>query len=585
MDALRLAAEAGDAEAMSDLGATYAVGSEGLPQDDAEAFRWFTRSADLGSSLAKLNLAGCYRDGRGCDVDDARAMDLYVEAASNPADPAACDAMERIGEAYRTGTCGVAVDHAEAARWFRRGADAGSVECAYRRGVCLATGEGVEMHVQNAAEAFRVAAASGHVGAALDYGHCLMRGIGVGVDKKRACRLYAAAADAGHAEAMFHLGMAHLQGRGATQQERLAAKWLLAAAEAGHPEAMLEYARMTAAGAPPGVPKNVRAATEWYARAADAGVAEAAAALGAAHCAGIEGHVVRDLAESKSWFELALRLGMPEAESALAQVSSEAAKEAAARDALDAHDAAWTRFAETAAAIRLASSPTRVATTARDAVRADGSADGSATIGNAKTTTTTTATPGDEKEKEKEELLDRNSVPVPDARTLDALVSAGLCEETRERWRDFAIQFGAAFAPGEAEAAASRLEAAAASFPKPLAASVTDPSRKGATATGPQNKTVPEGKLPRRGGDPGPARKPRPQPRADTMSRPAAARLQPPACRATGRGDATEAPTRRPAVEVKPPSQGGSGKSKKPKDAIASHPDSPYAAPVARRKK
>ena len=54
MDALRLAAEAGDAGAMSDLGATYALGSEGLPQDDAEAFRWFTRSADAGLSLIHI---------------------------------------------------------------------------------------------------------------------------------------------------------------------------------------------------------------------------------------------------------------------------------------------------------------------------------------------------------------------------------------------------------------------------------------------------------------------------------------------------------------------------------------------------
>ena len=134
---------------------------------------------------------------------------------------------------------------------------------------------------------------------------------------------------------MFHLGMAHLQGRGATQQERLAEKWLLAAAEAGHPEAMLEYARLAATGAPPGVEK-MRAATEWYARAADAGVAEAAAALGAAHCAGIEGHVVRDLAESERWFELALRLGMPEAAAALKQVGIEKTKEAERRDALEA---------------------------------------------------------------------------------------------------------------------------------------------------------------------------------------------------------------------------------------------------------
>jgi TPR repeat protein len=536
MDALRLAAEAGDAEAMSDLGATYAVGSEGLPQDDPEAFRWFTRSAEAGSSLAKLNLAGCYRDGRGCDVDDARAMALYVEAASNPSDPAACDAMERVGEAYRTGTCGVAVDHAEAARWYRRGAEAGSVECAYRRGVCLATGEGVEVNVQNAAEAFRVAAASGHAGAALDYGHCLMRGIGVAVDKKRACRLYAAAADAGHAEAMFHLGMAHLQGRGATQQERLAAKWLLAAAEAGHPQAMLEYARMAATGAPPGFAKDVNAATSWYARAADAGVAEAAAALGAAHCAGIEGHVARDLNESKSWFELALRLGMPEAESALAQVAVETEKDKKRRDALDAHDAAWRLFTETCSEHR--TNPEIFGS-----------------------------------------LLTCSSVPVPDEETLDALVEAGRADETRERWRDFAKTFGAAFAPGEAEAAARRLAAAASRFPKPpvsssRAALVSEAKR--ATAFSPVPEPVARAHV---------ARKPRPQPRAETVSRPAAAEMSSRASRAAVRDDAAKPAPKPPVVPVKAPSQGGSGRSKKPKDAIASHPDSPYAAPVARRKK
>ena len=76
------------------------------------------------------------------------------------------------------------------------------------------------------------------------------------------------------------------------------------------------------------------------------------------------------------------------------------------------------------------------------------------------------------------------------------------------------------------------------------------------------------------------SRKPRPQPRAETMSRPAAAPMN---RRATV--SRTEASPPKPAVEVKAPSQGGSGKSKKPKDATASHPDSPYAAPVARRKK
>ena len=53
MDALRLAAEAGDAGAMSDLGATYTLGSEGLPQDDAEAFQWFRKAAEQGFEEAQ----------------------------------------------------------------------------------------------------------------------------------------------------------------------------------------------------------------------------------------------------------------------------------------------------------------------------------------------------------------------------------------------------------------------------------------------------------------------------------------------------------------------------------------------------
>ena len=465
MDALRLAAEAGDAGAMSDLGATYALGSEGLPQDDAEAFRWFTRSADAGWSLAKLNLAGCYRDGRGCDVDDARAMALYVEAASNPSDPAACDAMERIGEAYRTGTCGVTVDHAEAARWFRRGAEAGSVECAYRRGVCLATGEGVAANERNAVEAFRVAAASGHAGAALDYGHCLMRGIGVATDKKRACRLYAAAPPPATRRPCSTSGWRTC--RAAARRSRNGSR------RSGCSPRRRRGTRRPCWStrgwrrpAPPGVEKNTRAATEWYARAADAGVAEAAAALGAAHCAGIEGHVVRDLAESERWFELALRLGMPEAAAALKQVGIEKTKEAERRDALEAA---------------------------------------------------------------------RSSKELPKPPPVEVAVSKAADERPKR-------------APEEA-----RLKNTVKNT-RELPACI-----------------APEGAV---------SRKPRPQPRAETMSRPAAAPMN---RRATV--SRTEAPPPKPAVEVKAPSQGGSGKSKKPKDATASHPDSPYAAPVARRKK
>ncbi len=93
---------------------------------------WFCSSAGAVSVLGRLNRGGCDRDGGGGDVDETKARGLYREAASSrPPDPVACDAMECLGEAYRLGECGVQVDDGEAARWFKRGAAAGSVACAY----------------------------------------------------------------------------------------------------------------------------------------------------------------------------------------------------------------------------------------------------------------------------------------------------------------------------------------------------------------------------------------------------------------------------------------------------------------------
>ena len=54
-DALRVRAEAGDAGAQNDLGFMYDTG-EGVPQDDAEAARWYRLAADQGHAGAQYNL-------------------------------------------------------------------------------------------------------------------------------------------------------------------------------------------------------------------------------------------------------------------------------------------------------------------------------------------------------------------------------------------------------------------------------------------------------------------------------------------------------------------------------------------------
>ncbi len=55
VEALRLAAEQGDAEAQRNLGVKHVEG-DGVPQDDTEAVRWFRLAADQGHAGAQTNL-------------------------------------------------------------------------------------------------------------------------------------------------------------------------------------------------------------------------------------------------------------------------------------------------------------------------------------------------------------------------------------------------------------------------------------------------------------------------------------------------------------------------------------------------
>ena len=72
IDALRVRAEAGDAEAQYNLGFRYATG-RGVPQDDAEAARWYRLAADQGHVGAQNNLGVSYAKGDGVPQDDIEA--------------------------------------------------------------------------------------------------------------------------------------------------------------------------------------------------------------------------------------------------------------------------------------------------------------------------------------------------------------------------------------------------------------------------------------------------------------------------------------------------------------------------------
>ena len=62
----------GNAAAQGNLGRMYANG-EGVPEDDAEAVRWYRLAAEQGYAAAQLNLGVKYANGEGVSEDDVTA--------------------------------------------------------------------------------------------------------------------------------------------------------------------------------------------------------------------------------------------------------------------------------------------------------------------------------------------------------------------------------------------------------------------------------------------------------------------------------------------------------------------------------
>ena len=66
------AAKQGHAYAQYDLGIMYRRG-EGIPENDAEAVKWYRKAADQGDAQAQFNLGFMYVTGKGVSENNTRA--------------------------------------------------------------------------------------------------------------------------------------------------------------------------------------------------------------------------------------------------------------------------------------------------------------------------------------------------------------------------------------------------------------------------------------------------------------------------------------------------------------------------------
>jgi TPR repeat protein len=115
----RIAADAGNAQAMSDLGFAYVQGL-GAINNDQMAFELFNKAAQMGNANAMQNVGSMYAGGRFVKQDQSKALEWFeksIEAGN-------AGALGAAGVVYFNGNGG-APDYKVAAQYFQQAADLG----------------------------------------------------------------------------------------------------------------------------------------------------------------------------------------------------------------------------------------------------------------------------------------------------------------------------------------------------------------------------------------------------------------------------------------------------------------------------
>jgi TPR repeat protein len=123
-DEMKALADQGLAVAQHNLGVKYANG-EGVPENDAEAVKWYRKAADQGLAVAQSNLGVMYAYGEGVPENDAEAVKWYRKAA----DQGDADAQYNLGIMYARGE-GVPENSIRAYVWWSMGKTQGNAMAA-----------------------------------------------------------------------------------------------------------------------------------------------------------------------------------------------------------------------------------------------------------------------------------------------------------------------------------------------------------------------------------------------------------------------------------------------------------------------
>jgi hypothetical protein len=185
----------GDVTAEFKLAHMYYEGS-GVPQDYAEAARWYRKAAEQGYAKAQFNLGDLYFRGKGVPQNYAEAVHWTQKAA----DQSYAKAQAGLGYMYLTGV-GLPQNYAEAFRWYSKAADQGDATAQHALGYMYTNGIGLPQDYNKAVHWIQKSADQGDAEAQAALGYMYAKGQGVPQDNAEAVHWYSKAADQGNPKA------------------------------------------------------------------------------------------------------------------------------------------------------------------------------------------------------------------------------------------------------------------------------------------------------------------------------------------------------------------------------------------------
>ncbi|SRR5579875_287010 len=290
-------AQANDPAAECLLGEIYEFGY-GVPQDSAEALKWYKSAArgehkhrysvhlalheaiptdpkelkryvddvkahaQSGDPDAQFVLGTLYFKGLGVKRDFAQSFNWFEKSSAQ----GNSDATNDLGFMYQHGAH-VKQDYAKAAELYQKAAAAGSTAAQNNLGFLYANGLGVEGNVRRAVQLFTSASNNGNFEAMTNLGWMYQKGLGVDRDYRTAVALYAKAAAHGVPAAQYNLGYMYQYGLGVNRQQAKAVKLYTLAAAAGYPGGQNALGFMYEHGT--GVPQDYQLALKWYKKEAE----------------------------------------------------------------------------------------------------------------------------------------------------------------------------------------------------------------------------------------------------------------------------------------------------------------------------